>query len=102
MANPLERLRYHVTGAIERGEKEAIENQGATNMTTTQNMRLQLLIEAAENAVDNFAMPKGTNYYWDELRASILLAKRDRIDNQDTCSDCGVGAGEHADDCPRL
>lgn len=24
MANPLERLRYHVTGAIERGEKEAI------------------------------------------------------------------------------
>ena len=24
MANPIERLRYHVTGAIERGEKEAI------------------------------------------------------------------------------
>jgi hypothetical protein len=41
-------------------------------------MRLRLIIEAAENVIDNFAPPKGVNYCWDELRASIMLAKRDR------------------------
>lgn len=34
MNNPLDRLRYHVTGAIERGEKEAITEQKAAHTPT--------------------------------------------------------------------
>jgi hypothetical protein len=39
--------------------------------------RLALLIEAAENVIDNFAAPKGESYLWDDLRASVVLARRD-------------------------
>jgi hypothetical protein len=46
-------------------------------MSDNQQHRMELLIEAAENVIDNFAPPKGEAYLWDELRAALMLLSRD-------------------------
>lgn len=39
---------------------------------------LQKAIEALVNLIDNFALPKGENYYWDEAREVVAKYERKR------------------------
>ena len=58
--------------------------------------------EATEAEAYDLCADRAYDHMVDKLADRADYLRKARREEGDTCGDCGVGAGEHAEDCPRL